>query len=102
MPKIYEYFGIVFLFYANDHEPIHVHVQYAEYESKVTFIYENGALISLEFGYVSGREPIPEKNHKDIIDFLKVYHTHIVTKWIQFYVYKQKVLSEKITKKIKL
>ena len=48
MPKIYEYFGIAFLFYANDHEPIHVHVQYAEYENKVTFIYENGALVSLE------------------------------------------------------
>jgi hypothetical protein len=35
MPKIYEYFGLIFLFYANDHEPIHVHVQYAEFESKV-------------------------------------------------------------------
>ncbi|HUX57569.1 MAG TPA: hypothetical protein VMV77_11385 [Bacteroidales bacterium] len=22
MPKIYEYFGFIFLFYANDHEPI--------------------------------------------------------------------------------
>jgi hypothetical protein len=29
MPKIYEYFGIVFFFYANDHEPVHVHGQYA-------------------------------------------------------------------------
>ncbi len=53
MPKIYEYFGFIFFFYANDHEPIHVHVQYAEYESKVTFVYDNGALISLEFGNVS-------------------------------------------------
>lgn len=43
MPKIYEYFGLVFFFYANDHEPIHVHVQYAEYESKIIFIYDNGA-----------------------------------------------------------
>ena len=66
MPKIYEYFGIVFFFYANDHEPIHVHVQFAEYESKVI-----------------------------------LYHNHIVTKWLQFYVYKQKVQSEKITKKVK-
>ena len=49
MPKIYEYFGIIFFFYANDHEPIHVHVQYAECESKVTFVYDNGVLISLEF-----------------------------------------------------
>ena len=26
MPKIYEYFGFVFYFYSNEHEPIHVHV----------------------------------------------------------------------------
>lgn len=26
MPKIFEYFGLIFLFYSNEHEPIHVHV----------------------------------------------------------------------------
>ena len=26
MPKIFEYFGFVFFFYSNEHEPIHVHV----------------------------------------------------------------------------
>ncbi|MBU1665197.1 MAG: DUF4160 domain-containing protein [Gammaproteobacteria bacterium] len=25
MPKLYEYMGLVILFYANEHEPIHVH-----------------------------------------------------------------------------
>jgi len=25
MPKLYEYFGLVFLFYSKEHEPIHVH-----------------------------------------------------------------------------
>ena len=24
MPKIYEYFGFIFFFYSNEHEPIHV------------------------------------------------------------------------------
>ncbi len=75
-------------------------MQYAEYESKVTFVYDNGALISLEFGNVSGRSPIPNHKHNDIISFLKVYHNHIITKWLQFYVYKQKVKSEKISKKV--
>ncbi len=40
MPKIYEYFGLVFLFFSNDHEPIHVHVRYGEYENKLEFIYK--------------------------------------------------------------
>ena len=26
MPKIFEYFGLIFFFYSNEHEPIHVHV----------------------------------------------------------------------------
>ena len=26
MPKIFEYFGFIFYFYSNEHEPIHVHV----------------------------------------------------------------------------
>jgi CMP-N-acetylneuraminic acid synthetase len=25
MPKLYEYFGLIVMFYANEHEPIHVH-----------------------------------------------------------------------------
>ena len=25
MPKIYEYLGLIFFFYANEHLPIHVH-----------------------------------------------------------------------------
>jgi hypothetical protein len=28
MPKIFEYFGIVILFYSNEHEPVHVHGKY--------------------------------------------------------------------------
>ena len=28
MPKLYEYFGLVVFFYANEHEPIHVHGEY--------------------------------------------------------------------------
>ena len=30
MPKIFEYFGLIFFVYTEDHLPIHVHVKYAE------------------------------------------------------------------------
>ena len=33
MPKIYEYLGLIFYFYSNEHEPIHLHVIKAERES---------------------------------------------------------------------
>ncbi|MFZ4455430.1 MAG: DUF4160 domain-containing protein [Bacteroidales bacterium] len=28
MPKLYEYFGLIVLFYSHEHEPIHVHCKY--------------------------------------------------------------------------
>ena len=33
MPKIYEYSGIIFFLYPNDHEPIHAHAISGEYET---------------------------------------------------------------------
>ena len=28
MPKLYEYFGLIIMFYANEHVPVHVHGKY--------------------------------------------------------------------------
>lgn len=44
MPKIYEYFGIIFLIYTDDHFPIHVHAQYNDAENKIELYYVDGAL----------------------------------------------------------
>ena len=35
MPTIFILFGFRFLFYANDHEPIHVHIQYQGKSAKI-------------------------------------------------------------------
>lgn len=40
MPKIFEYFGFIFLFYSNEHEPIHVHVMKDEHEAIFEIILE--------------------------------------------------------------
>ena len=45
MPKIFEYFGFIFLFYSNEHEPIHVHVMKDEHEAIFEIILENGELV---------------------------------------------------------
>ena len=44
MPKIYEYFGFIFYFWSNEHEPIHVHVKKGGRESVYEIILENGKL----------------------------------------------------------
>ena len=33
MPRVFERDGFVFFFYSNDHEPIHIHVRYADGEA---------------------------------------------------------------------
>lgn len=47
MPKIFEYFGFIFLFYSNEHEPIHVHVMKDEHEAIFEIILENGELVEI-------------------------------------------------------
>ena len=44
MPKIFEYFGFIFFFYSNEHEPIHVHVIKGEEDIVLEILLENGEL----------------------------------------------------------
>ncbi len=48
MPKIFEYFGFVFFFYSNEHEPIHVHVVKNDEDAVFDIILENGVLKRLD------------------------------------------------------
>ncbi len=59
MPKLYEYFGLVILFYSREHEPIHVHCKYQGKESKAEIIFEDGKFLE-----VRGKEPLDTKNLK--------------------------------------
>ena len=100
MPKIYEYFGIIFFFYANEHEPVHVHAQTGEFENKIEFEYENGRVKRIIFKKVKGKKEIPPAKRKDVIKFIRKYHRGIVEKWMEFFVMNAKPKIEKITKKL--
>jgi hypothetical protein len=43
MPTIYKYLGIFFSFWSNEHNPIHVHVEYQGMKCKVLF-YSDGRI----------------------------------------------------------
>jgi hypothetical protein len=58
MPKLYEYFGLIILFYSNEHELIHVHGKYQGAESKAEFIIEDGQIIKFHYSAVQGRKPL--------------------------------------------
>lgn len=100
MPKIFEYFGLVFAIYTNEHLPIHVHAKYAEHESKFELEYENGVL-SIAIKKVRGKKALPKPQMADALDFIKTFDRSIVEKWNRITVFNQPVQSEKITKRIR-
>ncbi len=98
MPKIFEYLGIIIMFYSNEHEPIHIHGQQGEYESKAEFYIENGKIVEITIKKVKGREPLKGKDLKNLKSFLEIYAEKIVQKWIDYFVYHKDVEFERITK----
>ena len=100
MPKLYEYFGLIFLFYSHEHEPIHVHGKYQDRESKAEIIFENGKFIRIEIKDMPGKEPLDTQNLKKFKKIIELYRDDIIRKWIDYFVYNIEISPEKITRKI--
>lgn len=101
MPKIYEYFGFIFFFFSNEHEPIHVHVIKGEYQTVFDLILMDGELVDIKRRSEHGYEMLDEKDSKAAEGFIRAYYRNIVEKWKNFFVLKKKVRCTQITKKIK-
>ncbi|MCM1491485.1 MAG: DUF4160 domain-containing protein [Muribaculum sp.] len=101
MPDIYKYFGFVFFFYSNEHDPIHVHVQHDHHESVFEIIMENGKVKEIKTRHKHGVSPLTSKDLKIAEDFVRVYANKIVDKWVNFFILKKRVVCTNITKKLK-
>ncbi len=100
MPKLYEYLGLVVLFYSNEHSPIHVHGKYRGRESKAEIIFVDGEFKEIRILNVKGKMPLDRKNKKKLKTLVEIYHKDIIEKWINFFVYNQRIESVKINKKL--
>ncbi len=100
MPKLYEYFGLIFLFYSHEHDPTHVHGKYQDKESKAEIIFENGKFKEIIIKDVPGKAPLDAQNLKKFKRIVELYRDDIVRKWIDFFIYNIEFSSEKITRKI--
>lgn len=101
MPKIFEYMGIVFFFYSNEHLPIHVHARAGEFESKAEFFLVDGVIESVRITNVRGREPLKGSDLKNFKAFIQDYADSMVKKWVDYFVYQKSVSFEKVNKKVK-
>lgn len=93
-------FRFYLLFYSNEHEPIHVHVQHGGSESIFELIMMDGKLVEIRSREKKYVEPLSEKDKRTAEEFIRQYHKNIIEKWVKFFVLKQSVRSTSIKKKL--
>jgi len=99
MPKLYEYLGIVFFFYSNEHEPIHIHGKYNGRETKAEIHFLNGRISKIVLkDKGQGLEPVKRKNFEE---FVNANATDIVEKWVDYFIKKKPIAPKIITQRIR-
>jgi len=101
LPKLYEYFGLVVLFYSNEHEPVHVHGLFQGLESRAELVVKNGVVVDVKIGDVKGRRPLDSKHLADFRLLVERYGDDIVRKWVDFFVLHKSVKAKQITRRLK-
>jgi hypothetical protein len=76
MPTILEIFGLRFFFYANEHLPIHVHLQNGDGTAKITLQPEISLIEN------NGIKP---KDIKRAMSIVEQYRDEFIEKWKQFH-----------------
>jgi Domain of unknown function (DUF4160) len=101
MPKLYEYFGLRVYFYANEHEPVHVHGFYQGRESKAEIVIKNGVIVGIRILVIPGMNPLKGRALRDFKLLLSRKAEDVVEKWISFFVHHQQIETETISRRLK-
>ncbi|MEK6299131.1 MAG: DUF4160 domain-containing protein [Acidobacteriota bacterium] len=101
MPKLYEYFGLIVLFYSNEHEPIHVHGKCQGREGKAELVIVNGRVKEIVYSTVRGRRPLSRAEMNNFRTLTGHFADEIVQKWIDYFILHRPIESKQITQRIK-
>lgn len=101
MPKLYEYFGLVIMFYANEHDPMHVHGKCQEREARAELVVLNGVITEIRYNNVAGRQPLGGNEMKFFREIVSARAEEIVAKWVDFFVMHKPITPETITWRLK-
>ena len=89
------------MFYANEHEPVHVHGKCQGRESRAELIVIGGVVTDIHYGVVAGRLPLDINEMRYFEEIVAARASDIVSKWIDFFVLHKPVKSESITRRLK-
>ena len=70
------------------------------HEAIFEIMLENGELVDIHRRTSNKIPPLSEKDAATAEAFLKKYYKNIVDKWVNFFIYKKRIRSTKITKKL--
>jgi hypothetical protein len=101
MPKLYEYFGLLVMFYANEHEPVHVHGKAQGREARAELIIIDGVVTDIRFANMAGRAPLEVNEMRTFEEIVRARADDIVAKWIDFFVLNKPIKPERITRRVK-
>ncbi|MBT9613674.1 MAG: DUF4160 domain-containing protein [Burkholderiales bacterium] len=101
MPKLYEYFGLIVMFYANEHEPVHVHGKFQGRESRAEIIVLDGVVSEIRYSAVAGRAPLDINEMRYFEEIVSARADDIINKWIDFFVLHKSITPERITRRLK-
>jgi len=70
------------------------------HEAIFEIMLENGELVDIHIRTSNKIPPLSEKDAATAEAFVKKYYKNIVDKWVNFFIYKKRIRSTKITKKL--
>ena len=70
------------------------------HEAIFEIMLENGELVDIHRRTSNKIPPVSEKDAATAEAFVKKYYKNIVDKWVNFFIYKKRIRSTKITKKL--
>lgn len=100
MPKLYVYFGLLVLFYSNEHDPIHVHGPCGGRECRAELILRGGKVIRIRYGNVKGRQSLGVRQQRDFRKLVESFQYDIVRKWIDSFVLHKHVGTRVISRRL--
>ena len=87
-------------FYANEHEPIHVHGFCQGRECKAELSVRNGKVVKVTFAPVAKMRPLRAGELKNFKKLVRAKADEIVRKWIDYFVLHRDITPVNITRRL--